>query len=111
MQYSWKGEGWKKAEDVHVGDIVRCRTGEPEKITNVWMEKLLEQVKVYNLSVEDCHNYYVSERDVLVHNGCPRNNKVNIDNIGKNQRYLSNSIQDHILKNHVYARLKKLLIL
>lgn len=76
-------------------------------ITNVWMEKLPEQVKVYNLSVEDVHNYYVSEKGVLVHNECPKNNKVNIDNIGKNQHYLSNSIQDHILKNHVYARLKK----
>ncbi|MBD5089477.1 MAG: hypothetical protein HDT30_11845 [Clostridiales bacterium] len=74
-----EGEGWKKAEDVHVGDIVRCRTGEPEKITNIWMEKMPEQVKVYNLSVEECHNYYVSEKGVLVHNDCPRNNKVNIE--------------------------------
>ena len=74
-----EGEGWKKAEDIHVGDIVRCRTGEPEKITNVWMEKLPEQVKVYNLSVEDVHNYYVSEKGVLVHNNCPPNNKVNIE--------------------------------
>ena len=73
-----EGEGWKKAEDVHVGDIVRCRTGEPEVITNIWMEKLPEQVKVYNLSVEDVHNYYVSERGVLVHNECPKDNKVNI---------------------------------
>ena len=78
-----EGEGWKKAEDIHVGDIVRCRTGELEKITNVWMEKLPEQVKVYNLSVEDVHNYYVSEKGVLVHNDCPRNNKVNIES-GKN---------------------------
>ncbi|MCI8407692.1 MAG: hypothetical protein HFJ09_00240, partial [Lachnospiraceae bacterium] len=30
-----EGKGWKKAEYIHVGDIVRCRTGEPEKITNV----------------------------------------------------------------------------
>ena len=51
-------------------------------ITNVWMEKLPEQVKVYNLSVEDIHNYYASEKGVLVHNMCPKNNKVNIESGG-----------------------------
>ena len=48
-----------------------------------------EQVKVYNLSVEDCHNYYVSERDVLVHNDCPRNNKVNIESGSGTNKLLS----------------------
>ena len=89
-----EGEGWKKAEDVHVGDVVRCRTGEPEKVTNVWMEKLPEQVKVYNLSVEDCHNYYVSERDVLVHNDCPPNNKVNIQSGSNSSKIIKGTSYD-----------------
>ena len=89
-----EGEGWKKAEDIQVGDIVRCRTGEPEKITNIWMEKLPEQVKVYNLSVEDCHNYYVSEKGVLVHNDCPKNNKVNIESGNQTKEVLGGRFKD-----------------
>ena len=85
-----EGEGWKKAEDVHVRDIVRCRTGKPEKVINIWMEKLPEHVKVYNLSVEDVHNYYVSERGVLVHNDCPPNNKVNIQSGTRTRNLIDN---------------------
>ncbi|WP_288445688.1 hypothetical protein [uncultured Chryseobacterium sp.] len=29
-----------------------------------------EKVKVYNFEVEDNHNYYVSEKGILVHNNC-----------------------------------------
>ncbi|MCS3869429.1 hypothetical protein J3D55_002345 [Chryseobacterium ginsenosidimutans] len=29
-----------------------------------------EKVKVYNFEVEDNHNYYVSEKGILVHNDC-----------------------------------------
>ena len=84
-----EGKGWKKAEDIHIGDKVRCRNGELEEITNIWMEKLPEQVKVYNLSVEDCHTYYVTEKEVLVHNTCSKGNRVNIESVverGRNSR-------------------------
>ncbi|MCI8407937.1 MAG: hypothetical protein HFJ09_01525 [Lachnospiraceae bacterium] len=55
------------------------------------MEKLPEQVKVYNLSVEDCHNYYVSEKGVLVHNECTGDNTVNIEsgNLFNRQKILN----------------------
>ncbi|WP_423738660.1 polymorphic toxin-type HINT domain-containing protein [Chryseobacterium pyrolae] len=29
-----------------------------------------EKVKTYNFKVEDNHNYYVSEKGILVHNTC-----------------------------------------
>ncbi|WP_410702850.1 hypothetical protein [Chryseobacterium sp. SIMBA_029] len=29
-----------------------------------------EKVKVYNFEVEGNHNYYVSEKGILVHNNC-----------------------------------------
>ncbi|MCT2407685.1 HINT domain-containing protein [Chryseobacterium antibioticum] len=31
-----------------------------------------EKVKVYNFEVADNHNYYVSEKGILVHNNCER---------------------------------------
>ena len=37
-------------------------------------EILEKSITVYNFEVEDFHTYYVSKRDVLVHNMCGMNN-------------------------------------
>ena len=41
-----------------------------EIVSDVTIEQLEEAVKVYNLGIEDSHTYYVSDREVLVHNDC-----------------------------------------
>ena len=40
------------------------------EVLDVVIEKLDEPIKVYNLEVEENHNYFVSESKVLVHNSC-----------------------------------------
>lgn len=60
------GEGWKNAEDIHVGDIVCCRTGEPEKINNVWMEKLPVNVKIYWLFQRSKFYTITSEKTLIL---------------------------------------------
>ncbi|NLK94876.1 MAG: hypothetical protein GX275_06760 [Clostridiales bacterium] len=45
------------------------------------MEKLDEPIKVYNLEVEDNHNYFVSESMVLVHNSCDDDGEAEPKNI------------------------------
>lgn len=75
--YTTEGE-WKAAGDLMVGERVVTVTGEAT-VEAVVVEKLSEAVKVYNLTVEGAHNYYVAENGVLVHNSCgeswPRNAK------------------------------------
>ena len=66
--YIVKGSGYDHlaAADLKVGDIVINSNGEQHKITNITHETIKNTV--YNLEVEDNHNYYVTENEILVHN-------------------------------------------
>ncbi|MBQ8547020.1 MAG: EndoU domain-containing protein, partial [Lachnospiraceae bacterium] len=63
-----EGEGWKAAAELESGDKVRTKEGRTEIVAEVSVEKLDKPVRVYNLTIEDYHTYYVSEQKVLVHN-------------------------------------------
>ncbi|MBO5088229.1 MAG: hypothetical protein J6C01_06100, partial [Lachnospiraceae bacterium] len=64
------GKGWCAAAELEPGDICRTKDGQVEVVTSVVIEELDEPVKVYNLTIEDNHTYYVSIDEVLVHNRC-----------------------------------------
>ena len=43
---------------------------EVSKIDKIYKEVLDTPEDTYNFEVEDCHTYYVTDSDVLVHNKC-----------------------------------------
>ncbi|SHH48966.1 intein C-terminal splicing region/RHS repeat-associated core domain-containing protein [Clostridium collagenovorans DSM 3089] len=62
--------GWVSASELKVGDKLRSKEDKIVVVEEVEIEQLKEKIKVYNLEVEDNHNYYVSGNKVLVHNTC-----------------------------------------
>ncbi|MGN0496234.1 MAG: polymorphic toxin-type HINT domain-containing protein [Lachnospiraceae bacterium] len=65
-----EGKGWCVASELEQGDVLHTQDGSVEIVSDVTIEQLEEAVKVYNLEIEDSHTYYVSDREVLVHNRC-----------------------------------------
>ena len=54
------------AEDMKVGDVVMYSNGEYHKIKTIQHKSIKKTV--YNLEIEDNHNFYVGEKGILVHN-------------------------------------------
>lgn len=66
-----EGKAWCAAAELKAGDICRTKDGQAEVVASVVIEEQEEPIKVYNLTIEDNHTYYVSIDEVLVHNvGC-----------------------------------------
>ena len=63
-----EGKGYVEAAELKVGDVLSGLDGLEVKVEKVEIEYLNEPVKVYNFTVEDWHNYFVSDSSVLVHN-------------------------------------------
>ena len=63
-----EGKGYVEAAELKVGDVLRGLDDSEIKIEKVEIEDLNEPIKVYNFTVEDWHNYFVSYSSVLVHN-------------------------------------------
>ena len=62
-------KGWVRAYNLKEGDyLINESNISSQKIIKINLKKLTEPVKVYNLSIEDNHNYLVSENELLVHN-------------------------------------------
>ena len=66
-----KGKGFIPAKELKSGDKCLLSTGEDVTIEKVELEALTEAETTYNFEVADFHTYYVTEKDVLVHNKCP----------------------------------------
>ena len=71
-------------------------TGEDVTIEKVEVEALTEAETTYNFEVADFHTYYVTEKDVLVHNTCKTTEIVDTvddaltraeEHLGKSQHY------------------------
>ena len=60
------GIAWTEAKDINKGDYVLYADGTYHKVVKIRHKKLTETV--YNLSVENTHNFYVGEQEILVHN-------------------------------------------
>ena len=63
-------KGWVRAYDLEEGDyLVSGDNKERQEITEIVHKTNLNNTKVYNLEVEDNHNYLISSDEILVHNG------------------------------------------
>ena len=60
---------WKAASNLKAGDELLSEDGKKVKVSEVKVEKLAEEITVYNLELDEVHTYYVAG-GVLVHNGC-----------------------------------------
>ena len=67
-------------------------TGEDVTIEKVEVEKLTEAETTYNFEVADFHTYYVTEKDVLVHNMCAPGEQTIVRMDPQDIRYTQNSI-------------------
>ena len=61
--------GWQKIGELSIGDSLFTFSNTWEVISNIYF--VSKPVTVYNLIVDDFHTYFVSENDILVHNGDP----------------------------------------
>lgn len=59
---------WIEAKNLTKGILLTTLDGTTFPLESI--NFLDEKVKVYNFEVEDNHNYYVSEKGILVHNNC-----------------------------------------
>ncbi|WET51856.1 polymorphic toxin-type HINT domain-containing protein [Chryseobacterium indologenes] len=59
---------WVEAKDLTQGMLLTTLDGKTSSVESI--NFLDEKVKVYNFEVEGNHNYYVSEKGILVHNNC-----------------------------------------
>ena len=64
---------WKAASNLKAGDELLSEDGKKVKISEVKVEKLAEEITVYNLELDEVHTYYVAG-GVLVHNRCGTSN-------------------------------------
>ncbi|MGB5593448.1 MAG: polymorphic toxin-type HINT domain-containing protein, partial [Crocosphaera sp.] len=60
------GQGWTPAESLKQDDILLNKAG--EKLSLDRIEIRLERSQVFNFEVGGAHNYYVTQKQVLVHN-------------------------------------------
>ena len=60
---------WKAASNLKAGDELLSEDGNKVKVSEVKVEKLAEEITVYNLELDEVHTYYVAG-GVLVHNMC-----------------------------------------
>ncbi|WP_426479163.1 polymorphic toxin-type HINT domain-containing protein [Chryseobacterium sp. CBSDS_008] len=60
--------GWIEAKELTKGMYLTTLDGKTSLLESIIF--LDEKVEVYNFEVEDNHNYYVSEKSILVHNTC-----------------------------------------
>ena len=88
---------WKAASNLKAGDELLSEDGKKVKVSEVKVEKLAEEITVYNLELDEVHTYYVAG-GVLVHNGCGKSNS------GSNTRTLfrgdrASAVPDDVFQN------------
>ncbi len=64
---------WKAASNLKASDELLSEDGKKVKVSEVKVEKLAEEITVYNLELDEVHTYYVAG-GVLVHNRCGTSN-------------------------------------
>ena len=67
-QYFVLDKGWVRAYDLKVGDTLSSTIKGKLKIKNIKVVEYDKPIKTYNLTIEDTHNYLITEYEVLVHN-------------------------------------------
>jgi hypothetical protein len=72
--YSDTRQDWVPAKDLRVGECLRTRSGPPAAVESMALKA--GDHRVYNLEVEQDHQFYVGEAGVLVHNDYARTPKL-----------------------------------
>ena len=96
-----EGKGFIPAKELKSGDKCLLSTGEDVIIEKVEVEKLTEAETTYNFEVADFHTYYVTDKDVLVHNMCAPGEQTIVRMDPHDIRYTQNSIKN-IFSNGKY---------
>ena len=101
------GKGWTGASHLKSGDILKLENGKKVKVDEVWIEKLITPVKVYNFEVADWHTYYVSDAGVLVHNKCV---KVASKSVKVDKSYFKNfdgHFEKHVINQKEFGNISR----
>ena len=89
-----EGKGFIPAKELKSGDKCLLSTGEDVIIEKIEIEKLTEAETTYNFEVADFHTYYVTDKDVLVHNMCAPGEQTIVRMDPHDIRYTQNSIKN-----------------
>ena len=81
------GKGFVAAADIQKGDKIYALDGSLVEVKDVEIEKLEEEISVYNLEVEENHTYFVGEEAVLVHNSCGGSDNDGTSDVGSGSSY------------------------
>lgn len=60
---------WKQAQDLQIGDFLLKQDGEQLRIIDIY--RIDQKLEFYDLTIEQCHTFFVSDDAVLVHNAFP----------------------------------------
>lgn len=64
--YLFNQKAWKKASQLQVGDVLVESDNERVVVEDICV--LDYPVDLYDISVEDCHNFLITDHDIVVHN-------------------------------------------
>ena len=93
-----KDKGWTRADELKEGDILINNNNEEQAIKKIETIQNNETIKVYNLLVEDNHDYFVGLDCVLVHNKCIKaGSQVLIDKQGTTKAIEELKVGDTVL--------------
>ncbi len=62
-------DGWQKVSELEVGEHIRRSDGSYGKVNSVQVEQ--DPQRMYNLTVDQAHSFYVGNEHWLTHNQCP----------------------------------------
>ncbi len=71
-RYFLSTNDWVEARDIQVGDEILTSSGNYSKVLDKFT--IVKNLKVFNLTVDNLHNYFVGEEGILAHNvnvSCP----------------------------------------
>ena len=98
------GKGFVATADLQEDDKIYALDGSLVEVKDVEIEKLEEEISVYNLEVEENHTYFVGEDAVLVHNSCGGSDNTGTPDVGSeggNSPILDDAINNgQPLNNH-----------
>jgi len=61
-------KGWTLSCDIDINDKLIDDYNNEYMIKSIYLEKLSDNIKVYNIEVEDWHTYFISSIKIWVHN-------------------------------------------
>ena len=102
-------EGWKKAKDIKVNDLIKTKEGY-ERVIEVDSEELEEVENVYNLNVLGYHTYVVGYGLLVVHNqNCSNPNgrkgcKEHQEKINEIEKQLKTEYPGYDIRTEIYVK-------